>query len=1363
MAGDDSEEDFGSSSECNSGALSFSRPIATNNCSSPLDQRSACESGSDVPLISPRRGRKMNSASSSNPQRSREDTCSDGGVSIHDTDVRSAQGSRASSDHVTPTHSRTASELEIIRLGKWAAYCVDQLVHALHNDVDGSHMAQLKFDPLSSFNKRMRFTSLPQLTSALRAGQGSVSGASSTGTQPFARRQFSSRSGSVLSTANTPAPISRPNSVAPLLRAQPLTKASAEAAICLLTFLASEVLEEAQWLAMHPRTLSSDESKMHYLELCERLVLDCSALVSQTLDTSTSITLSGATTGSSCVTTLTSLLATAAKVLVVDSVSKFDWNLNKKTYLQWLVKLIGRGDVSMLEALLSCDTLMDALAVKDAKFLISCCVSSIDLDASDPVGCLAALMRYAPCSVNILREKESLATVWQEAFAHVVRSHVSSKTNRMILMELVANSAIPSISMETPGRSIDSFSFNSDPQHRKSKVDATPQDANFSSRRSILLSGSSFSPRDKRLVTIDFWNHEANDHQTILSRACREGDEELVNKMIVCRAQYDIKDFCRVQSDGTNALQQATARGHVKIVEALCNLPSELIAPAFEHVVKGRGTVFDIARGSSSSQSQSILSLLLNRNSSHSLSVKSSLNALTASSDSAAQELFPSNCENALSGDGDTLASISVVDAELRTVTDQGAEDVALEQSSPLSKITAAPSAHLTARECYVIAYLALDQLLHAHSDVTTCVNSITHDEAASLAKWFSAATQRCRSASKDDISEMQAVQEHLFALVRSSIRLYLCLRWPLKGPPADRRARTHEITYSSHVSLADLRFDASVMEPVEVVAFQLCARFAELDGAAPDNISNVATAELFGYSKGSSPLPSRVKRLLDAVAPSPLFSDTRGVLASIPLQLLAAVDDWLVAGLTVDGMFDTVMQCCSPIAPLHPLLLDVMGNRSLDLSEGSPLVVRVVTAMVYFCGKPMDHGLRNPAERCAGAVTRALHRHRTKAACQESIVALRAILQTITGAFPQGSTGSNPRPPARWAASSIASRTMALRFLKLLWAHRDALFFSHAAVAEQVEHLMHSPLPQENNPVFNASYSFSDTPSPFSSVQNSPDRCGAARDATESLAFSDERLRLPLCTLTWVATRIVHDVDSMQFLVDGGRSDAVSWVLQRLWKGLVLASKLVGTSGSHATDNTQAIGYGRYVTPDEKIVCFDSANCNFFASPPADTLSFQRGFLCPLFHRATLVGDTPLMKCIDTSVWGTAAAKQLYLFEGGCALNALLMSILIGARSAVEFVISGLMKCAEDAQLLSHPSSGISFHTAAPLPTSQDAAPSPPLVRFVDALLISIFVGDHETAELLSTAAKYFPHLSVHLPPSAAAMSPSYLLSATF
>jgi hypothetical protein len=94
-------------------------------------------------------------------------------------------------------------------------------------------------------------------------------------------------------------------------------------------------------------------------------------------------------------------------------------------------------------------------------------------------------------------------------------------------------------------------------------------------------------------ICVDPNLESSSDRQTVFSRACREGDVPLVKYLLDNKL---IKDLNRVQSDGTNALQQATARNMVAIVLLLCQDYAKQIAPSCIHVLKGgRGTALDIA------------------------------------------------------------------------------------------------------------------------------------------------------------------------------------------------------------------------------------------------------------------------------------------------------------------------------------------------------------------------------------------------------------------------------------------------------------------------------------------------------------------------------------------------------------------------------------------------------------------------------------------------------------------------------------------------------------------------------------------------------------------------------------------------
>ena len=93
-------------------------------------------------------------------------------------------------------------------------------------------------------------------------------------------------------------------------------------------------------------------------------------------------------------------------------------------------------------------------------------------------------------------------------------------------------------------------------------------------------------------INIDVNVENPGDKQTIFSRACREGDIALVKYLLQNNL---VRNINAVQSDGTNALQQATARNMPNIVLFLCQNYAKQIAKSCVHVLKGRGTALDIA------------------------------------------------------------------------------------------------------------------------------------------------------------------------------------------------------------------------------------------------------------------------------------------------------------------------------------------------------------------------------------------------------------------------------------------------------------------------------------------------------------------------------------------------------------------------------------------------------------------------------------------------------------------------------------------------------------------------------------------------------------------------------------------------
>lgn len=83
---------------------------------------------------------------------------------------------------------------------------------------------------------------------------------------------------------------------------------------------------------------------------------------------------------------------------------------------------------------------------------------------------------------------------------------------------------------------------------------------------------------------------ESVDKQTIFSRACREGDLVTVSTLLKNNL---VQDMNRVQSDGTNALQQAAARNCVDVVQLLVSQPHARTGIAHAH--PSRGTALEVA------------------------------------------------------------------------------------------------------------------------------------------------------------------------------------------------------------------------------------------------------------------------------------------------------------------------------------------------------------------------------------------------------------------------------------------------------------------------------------------------------------------------------------------------------------------------------------------------------------------------------------------------------------------------------------------------------------------------------------------------------------------------------------------------
>lgn len=106
---------------------------------------------------------------------------------------------------------------------------------------------------------------------------------------------------------------------------------------------------------------------------------------------------------------------------------------------------------------------------------------------------------------------------------------------------------------------------------------------------------------------INFSSKDSGDKQTIFSRACREGDSEFVLGMLTSGCVDDVN---RVQPDGTNALQQAAARGHLDVVQILCRLTN--IAPSLTYAYPGRGTAIELAH-KAKNRNQAVVDCLVTR------------------------------------------------------------------------------------------------------------------------------------------------------------------------------------------------------------------------------------------------------------------------------------------------------------------------------------------------------------------------------------------------------------------------------------------------------------------------------------------------------------------------------------------------------------------------------------------------------------------------------------------------------------------------------------------------------------------------------------------------------------------------------
>ena len=94
-------------------------------------------------------------------------------------------------------------------------------------------------------------------------------------------------------------------------------------------------------------------------------------------------------------------------------------------------------------------------------------------------------------------------------------------------------------------------------------------------------------------IPFNLTTKESSDKQTIFSRACREGDAPLVITILQNKKENPATYINRVQSDGTNALQQAAARGHLDVVKLLLANPN--IAESVHYEFPGRGNALQLA------------------------------------------------------------------------------------------------------------------------------------------------------------------------------------------------------------------------------------------------------------------------------------------------------------------------------------------------------------------------------------------------------------------------------------------------------------------------------------------------------------------------------------------------------------------------------------------------------------------------------------------------------------------------------------------------------------------------------------------------------------------------------------------------
>lgn len=1073
-----------------------------------------------------------------------------------------------------------------------------------------------------------------------------------------------------------------------------------------------QLLDEVRFLSCRSFLLSTDESARRLLELCECLLFDwCSIWVSVHSDIVNEW--DGGDTGGSgfsgapppdrsdddlhrC---LYLLLANA----------EMDWAVHKKEFMKWMVKLIGSGTIELLQLLTSVVPLMETVSARDAKFLVSCVVSSIDGTGNgDPVGALSVLISTLPQTFQVRQTSELLKPVWQEAVTHVLRVK-NSRTHRQRLLDVLCSATMQSGSGSTEG-----FAMSQ----------GTPLDSHH-------CSSSDYHSQCR--VSVNFDSVESNDKQTILSRACREGDAELVKIMIARRAELGIGTFSREQSDGTNALQQATARGHMDVVVLLCSLPNEDIIPSFEAKVVGKGNVLQIAE---SMHREAIAEILVDR-----------VPWLTSSRRKAAleaeqsQQLFASQ-DLTVTTTADPLASIQVIESSLHPTIDVKTrsgttpppdvihpEDVQFD--TPMTNAVRNLHTSRTPWTCALRAFLfSLEPPPH-HGYAST-IEAFTHDDAYAIQTLFD------RSQPLVEVGAEQFTKDlaQLISVVRSAMQDYLQLPELSSGKKhrgtKDRNSQTRQSQQEqrSVAALHLLRSEdcapqrdltATVTHILSTVpASNECGK-GSASGTFPLQMllpgpTAVPIGAAFGMGRGDqAPMPSRVQRFLTVVASALKKTDETSV--SIHLAQIAAADDWLLGSLRIDGMFPVVTQAVLPPACIvaSPAIRKLVELR--DPSVPPPLLARLLNGVMLILHYVVPSELQD-AIQVRDALLASMN---TAEDPIQHITMVQKVAKVSALATSINSTGELSLTSGhayRFNVRMLTSRLFALHAVTQLHLHRQ-IFFGSAADTMFV-HTLSQPSLGSDSSAAKWSAVFE------GSVNQSTGSSNQSQQGERSVAHLFEH---PLAALLWIGARTFSELDPPEILFGAMRVQAFGWLVSVISALPPIRTDGVSSSKPFLTDQSWwATLVKRIISPTEEVLFLSAASENLF---PLHRGVESKELIGSFVSRLAACGDSALLQRVITAFGEapmankSASIDSLGWNERLCGLNALMLAMLCEQRAAVDLLVH---------------QAKVSTGGGSLLRTRISALPASKSNDIVDCLWISRKIGDAETAMTLIGAFDALP-----------------------